>query len=170
VLVPGVSAGPIRGDTDEKTVKFLFPDATPCEVDVGEGQTEQGTCIGKGTPDSAELLWADEEHNHPRILMVHGSAWRTAEGIGLGSTAPELEAVLGPFEVAGFDWDGGGVVSFEKSRKAAEWHSKIWMYMEPPPYDHPGWKTAKVPAGDNFGPASDMRSLELKVGRMHMEL
>ena len=41
-----------------------------------------------------------------------GSHWKTADGIGIGSTLAEVEKLNGkPFKLSGFDWDLGGFVN-----------------------------------------------------------
>lgn len=58
-------------------------------------------------------IWTDETGEHPSSLAVRAaSTWRRADGVRVGMTSTELEALNGrPFVFAGFGWDYGGAVS-----------------------------------------------------------
>jgi len=65
--------------------------------------------------------------------MRLGPAWRTPEGIGVGSTLEDLEKAIGPFNVLGFGWDYGGTVMLEGTR--AEVANGILFYRLAPAVD-----------------------------------
>jgi hypothetical protein len=79
-------------------------------VPAGEGTTEPGTRVDLGPEQSFSVVWVDDTQTRPWLVKDFGSAWRTPEGIGLGITFAELQAVLGPFSFYGFGWDYGGTV------------------------------------------------------------
>lgn len=126
LIVPGVSAGPIRVSTDDKALKILFSDAVACDAGIGEGFTLPATCINKGSKTEAEVVWADKARTRVGQVRIIGTAWRTAEGIGEGSTLAEIEAVLGTFQLAGYGWDYSGAVSLEGTR----WDGMLAMSMQ----------------------------------------
>ncbi|HBE30516.1 MAG TPA: hypothetical protein DD990_03975, partial [Cyanobacteria bacterium UBA11368] len=47
-----------------------------------------------------------------------GTAWKTREGIGVGTSLTELRRILGEFQLSGLAWDYGGTVVFERTRLA----------------------------------------------------
>lgn len=81
-------------------------------VQVGEGFVCRGTRIDFPGGDSLEITWRDEAARRgPDTISVLGDRWATPEGLRLGSTLQELEAMNGvPFNLSGFGWDYGGTV------------------------------------------------------------
>jgi hypothetical protein len=57
------------------------------------------------------VRWLDSSRREPRSIRVLGTAWKTDDGIRLGTTLKELEQLNGrPFTLAGFGWDYSGTV------------------------------------------------------------
>jgi hypothetical protein len=81
-------------------------------VQVGEGFVCRGSKIEFPGGDSLEITWIDEtSRRRPDTVAVLGDRWATQEGLRLGSTLQELEAMNGaPFSLSGFGWDYGGTV------------------------------------------------------------
>ena len=139
-IEPGLRAGPVSRDMTEARLNALLPKGQVRRRlnDVGEGSVECGTEIFAGTSNAAFISWGtmtkvyDEStpktaricQNLPppskphAITLVKGSeqsgtssAWRTTNGIRLGMTIRELEAVLGePFEFSVCPCDFGGAI------------------------------------------------------------
>ncbi len=103
-------------------------------VDLGEGETAPGTVVGEGTPFAQEVTWADPAQTKPARIRVLGEGIRDPSGLGLGTTMAELEAAIGPFELAGFGWDYGGTVFLEGTRLAAL-DGKLIIRLEPTLHD-----------------------------------
>ncbi len=110
-------------------------------VEIGEGQTEDGTTLFPHSPeDRVTLLWADIAGRRlPRWVSVRDAAsrWRTPEGIGIGTALRSIERLnRRPFRLLGFHWDyGGTVMSWSGGRLE-------------PPGNHPCWPRFRLsPAG-----------------------
>jgi hypothetical protein len=83
-------------------------------VDVGEGETREGTLVFPDDPRRRlRIVWGNQAGVHPRTwLMVDGeSRWRGYLDIGLATDLRTLERLNGrPFVLTGFDVDYGGTV------------------------------------------------------------
>ena len=127
VIIPGEQVGNIRATSTEKQLVELLGSENVTVHDtiyVGEGNTEPGTTLFKGTPDEVQILWADKEgFAQPDAVIIRpatdkpGTAgtttqWMLADGLKIGSTLKEVEKLNGkPFSLYGFSWDYGGTVS-----------------------------------------------------------
>lgn len=148
IIEPGRRAGPVTRDMNEARLKALLPKGQVKRVlrPVGEGTYDCVTEIFSGTANAAFISWGtitktyEEEtaktrrdcQNQPSASKPQGialererdrpgaaSAWRTKNGIRLGMTVRELEAVLGEpfdFSVCACDY-GGAILNTEGERK-----------------------------------------------------
>jgi hypothetical protein len=84
-------------------------------IDVGEGDSEQGSVIYPNTPRlTIFVLWKDpvERRRPSTVRLRKGSTQVIYEGIGIGTTLKALERLNGgPFMLAGFDFDYSGTVT-----------------------------------------------------------
>ena len=80
--------------------------------DGAEGAQAAGWVLFPDQPSRRIEVWLDEHGEHPSSLVIRdASTWQRADGVRVGLTSTQLEAVnRGPFEFAGFGWDYGGVV------------------------------------------------------------
>src|SRR5262249_25189227 len=75
-----------------------------------------------------EITWNNDQPRHPAMIFIcrsednHACQWRTADGVGIGTTLRELEkANGGPFEMVGWGSDvGGNLTSFQGGRLEKE--------------------------------------------------
>jgi hypothetical protein len=122
LIVPGVRVGPVsRISTEASLLRELGKAAVKADVDIGEGMTEPGLII---YPDDSgrrlAVVWNGEKPAHPASIFIcyNGDAavcrWRTAGGIGMGTTLRDLERRNGgAFEMVVWGSDvGGNVVSY----------------------------------------------------------
>lgn len=123
-LITPANAGPITiHTTDENLFQMFGPENILDDVGIyiGEGIYEAGSFVYPGDPEKriAVRWWWDKDKGHwrPDSVFIRGdkSRWRTAEGVTLGTTLKELEALNGgPFSLYGFGWDyGGALIGFE---------------------------------------------------------
>lgn len=149
IIEPGRRAGPVTRGMTEARLKALLPKGQVKRVlrPVGEGTYDCVTEIFSGTANAAFISWGtitktyEEEtaktrrdcQNQPSASKPQGitlererdrpgaaSPWRTKNGIRLGMTVRELEAVLGEpfdFSVCACDY-GGAILNTEGERKA----------------------------------------------------
>lgn len=91
-------------------------------LDGAEGETYPGWVL---YPDDAKRridVFLDEGGTHPASLRINaeGSPWQRDDGIRIGLTSKELQAMNGkPFEFLGFDWDYGGAITDWREGKLA---------------------------------------------------
>ncbi|MDH5805049.1 MAG: hypothetical protein OEZ54_07680 [Gemmatimonadota bacterium] len=119
LVVPGVGMGPVTADVShDQLVKILGEDqVTDAEIYLAEGFCTSGTVVFPNTPDLVEIIWTDSNRTAVASIVHRGveaeeTAWRTAEGIGIGTTLTELEELNGaPFTFGGLGWDYGGGLS-----------------------------------------------------------
>ncbi|MEM1280382.1 MAG: hypothetical protein AAF827_18710 [Cyanobacteria bacterium P01_D01_bin.6] len=126
-IVPGDRVGPITSDTSRADLVNLFGEVTltDTEVAVGEGFTESGTVVADDSNETLAVIWVDERQAEPATVKDFGPAWQTPEGIGVGTSFAELQAILGPFELYGFGWDYGGTLVLEGSNLSNYYGSLI---------------------------------------------
>jgi hypothetical protein len=112
-IVPGVGIGPVTADVSERALIDSLGDAqvVRSHAYIGEGICAPGSRIFPGTPAELEVMWVDSTYSLPAHVEVNkpNSQWRTARGVGIGTTLAELEAIGGgPITFGGFGWDYGG--------------------------------------------------------------
>jgi len=115
LIIPGERVGPITRNTSYQDLveQFGAERLQDEAVDVGEGTTAPGTQVNLGPDRSFQVIWADENRAQPLEVRNLGAAWKTPEGIGMGTSLVELETHLGEFQLYGFGWDYGGTLSWE---------------------------------------------------------
>jgi hypothetical protein len=131
-VVPGERVGPVTPNTTREELATLFGEGNLKDqsVDVGEGQTEKGTVVNQGTDEAFTVLWTDDTRTAIAAITNLGSAWKTPEGIGVGTTFEQLKEQLGTFKLYGLDWDYGGTISFEGSN-LSEYDGKLIVRLQP---------------------------------------
>jgi hypothetical protein len=109
-------------------------------VDVGEGETREGTMVFPDDPERRlRIVWGNQAGVQPKTwLMVDGeSRWRGYQDIGLATDLRTLERLNGrPFVLAGFDWDYGGTVLDWRGGHLAPAHTercRLIVRVEPSP-------------------------------------
>ena len=118
VVIPGDRIGPVTRTTSRQELTQIFGAANlkDEDVSVGEGETEPATVVNQGAANTFTVMWTDETRTEAAGAMNFGSAWRTPEGIGVGTSFAELQQNLGAFQLYGFEWDYGGSVVLEGTR------------------------------------------------------
>lgn len=144
IIEPGVRVGPITRDTSRADLAAQFGEEAleDGDIPVGEGFTEFGTRANLGPAESFSVIWVDESRDRPATVKDFGSDWQTPEGIGIGTTFAELEAILGPFQLYGFDWDYGGTIVLENTQ-LANYYGSLILRVQPS-------RTAAEQAGDAY--------------------
>ena len=92
---------------------FGAANVTVEDIQVGEGQVEEGTVLfSKSADERLEILWTGGiAHGRVRHLVVRGekSRWRTLRGLTLGASLQAVERLnRRPFRLLGFGWDYAG--------------------------------------------------------------
>lgn len=159
LVVPGERVGPVVAGIDREALVAAFPEGvvTDVEVGLGEGFTAPGWRVEAGDRSLSLVAEGDEL----RVSDL-GRAWRTAEGLGIGSTYDEVTAALGTFEIAGQGWDYSGTIDLSGSKLAAA-SGLLTLRLEP--QGEPDPEAFQAVLGDRFFPSTDpnLAKLDLAV-------
>ncbi len=113
-VVPFQQVGSITSGTTETDLKQLYGDSNVLRVNRGMVQT----VVFPNSENELEIAWRKgEKFKKIGSIVLRKGAWRTPEGIGLGATKKELEAINGKavtlFPLGEDDfrvvWNGGNV-------------------------------------------------------------
>lgn len=117
ILPGGVTGGAINAQATEAELTKLYgkENVVSLDIELGEGETEQGTALFPDNPERRlEVLWKDREAKRGlKRVQISGekSLWKTVHGISLGTTLKQLEQLNRKhFLLAGFAWDYSGTV------------------------------------------------------------
>lgn len=85
------------------------------KIDGAEGETIDATVVFPQDPAKRlELYWVDQAARRglQTVGLSPGSTWIAPNGVRLAMTLADVEKLNGrPFELSGFDWDYGGMVT-----------------------------------------------------------
>ncbi|MCG7393892.1 hypothetical protein MHY87_13355 [Microvirga sp. ACRRW] len=116
--------GPFAKDTSHKRLVEAFgPSNVTLESIYGaEGIEMKASVIFPADHERrVEVMWWDEEsRSRPSFIQVAGTGWTGTQGVRVGMSLSEVEAINGkPFSLYGFSWDyGGTAVDWKKGRLA----------------------------------------------------
>ncbi|MDJ0705018.1 MAG: hypothetical protein QNJ46_17185 [Leptolyngbyaceae cyanobacterium MO_188.B28] len=132
VVIPGERVGPITRTTTREDLTALFGEdrLTDEAIHVGEGFTEPGTVIDLGPDQSFTIVWQDDNRTQPALMRNFGPAWKTPEGIGVGTSFDQLKTTLGSFKLYGFGWDYEGSLELEGSQ-FEKYHDNLILRVSP---------------------------------------
>jgi hypothetical protein len=175
LVVPGERVGPVtRTTTYQDLVKLFGKSRLSDHVVYGpEGiGMWPGTRVNLGPAQSFTVVWQDTKRVKPLHIRELGTAWKTAEGIGMGTPLTHLQKQLGTFQISGLDWDYGGAVMFHNTR-LSRYAGKLALVMQADsqasdkyPNDY------SAVAGDRLLASTDphWNSLGMRVGSMIVQL
>jgi hypothetical protein len=91
-VVPYQQVGSITVRMTEKDLKQLYGDSNVVRVNRGMVQT----VVFPNSPNELEIAWEkDAKFKKINYLSIRKGNWRTPEGIGIGTTKKQLEAING---------------------------------------------------------------------------
>jgi hypothetical protein len=141
LLVPHERAGDIHRAMSDNEIRGIFApgEARHEEIHLGEGVTTPGLVV---FPDDdlrrIEVIFKTDQ-TRGRTVRIRGreSNWHFGNGVTLGTTLKELEALNGkPFRLAGCCFDGSGSItswdggSLEDVLPMGEGVRKVWIMMD----------------------------------------
>jgi hypothetical protein len=139
-IVPGVRIGPITRESTLDSLKKQFGAANVRQEMLADEMHEyEGTVIYPDSPARRLVITWDDSNHHPSEIHVghlegiSPGAWKTAEGIAIGTSLLQLEKVNGhAFHLAGFAWDySGTVTSWDDGRLAPLKASGVELSLDP---------------------------------------
>jgi len=134
---PGKRVGPITSKTTYDDILLIFGEinVTDTQIPMGNDTFEKGTAIFAG--DAARQLiiqWATPRVK-PKAVVVGGTQWHTAAGIGPGKSLSAIVAANGgPISFAGFEWQYAGFITSWRGGKLEKDHplrERIMAYLAP---------------------------------------
>jgi hypothetical protein len=127
LIVPGVRVDRVTAETSEVDLREMYGSDRIVDSSIeAEGDSYPATLV---TIDENSMLitWKDAaQRKGPQQVKIQGSRWKTAEGVGFGTTLKELEALNGgPFSVSGCCWDGANLAfGFSPRGKLSRYESE----------------------------------------------
>ena len=113
LIVPGRTVGAIMPKSTYADLVKIFGKQrlTSKKVYGQEGQVEfPATLITLGKNRFLTVAWKDSKKLQPLHVIIADPAWKTASGIGIGTSLAKLRQVLGEFKITGLYWDYGNHV------------------------------------------------------------
>lgn len=113
LIVPGKKVGAITPKTTYTDLVKIFGKQrlTAKKVYGPEGQVEfPGTLITLGKNRSLTVTWKNSKKLQPLWVVIADPAFKTASGIGIGTSLAKLRQILGEFKITGLYWDYGNMV------------------------------------------------------------
>ncbi|MEA5627509.1 hypothetical protein [Nostoc sp. UHCC 0251] len=118
LIVPGERVGPITRTTTRQDLVKLFGASHLVDKTISgpEGMGSfAATQVNLNQGRSLLVVWSDSSRTKPVDVRNLGSAWKTREGIGIGTPLNELRKRLGDFKLYGLAWDYSGTILLDSS-------------------------------------------------------
>ncbi|MDZ8184265.1 MAG: hypothetical protein RMX96_05300 [Nostoc sp. ChiSLP02] len=144
LIVPGERVGPITRTTTKQDLVKLFGASRVVDKTISgaEGigsyaatqlKLDRGRCLTTSCSASTLLVvWSDNTRTKPLDVRNLGSAWKTREGLGVGTPLSELRKQLGNFKLYGLAWDYGGTILLDSS-KLSRYQGKMILRVDAAP-------------------------------------
>ncbi|WP_414518424.1 hypothetical protein [Nostoc sp. PCC 9305] len=119
LIIPGERVGPITRKTTKQDLVKLFGASRLVDKTISGAEgigTFAATQLNLNQGRSLLVVWSDNTRTKPLDVRNLGSAWRTREGIGIGTPLSELRKKLGNFKLYGLEWDYGGTILLDSSK------------------------------------------------------
>jgi hypothetical protein len=103
-IVPGKRVGKIVKTTTKADLTRIFGPKNLVDTitaDPGSATSFPATLIKDGKNYVLLVQWKDRSQRQVQRVRILNSRWQTAEGIKLGATVPQLQKILGNFQLYG---------------------------------------------------------------------
>ncbi len=134
-ILPGERIGPVTKTTTyaelERSIGKQFLSNRTISGPEGIGQFA-ATRVVLRQNQSFTIVWADNTRTKPLHVRDLGTAWKTPEGVGIGTNLNQLRQLAGEFRITGLGWDYGGLVLLENTR-LAHYAGKILLTVDAAP-------------------------------------
>lgn len=122
LVIPGKSVGKMNKSTTYTDLVKLYGKQrlTAKKVYGPEGQVEfAGTLITLGKNRSLTVVWKNKTKKQILWIIIQDPAWKTTEGLGVGTDLTKLRQIIGEFKITGLYWDyGNSVVDLSPAKQA----------------------------------------------------
>ncbi|MBD2560316.1 MULTISPECIES: hypothetical protein [Nostoc] len=119
LIIPGERVGLITRTTTRQDLVKLFGASHLVDKTISGPEgigSFAATQVNLNQGRSLLVVWSDNTRTKPLDVRNLGSAWKTREGIGVGTPLSELRKKLGDFKLYGLAWDYGGTILLDSSR------------------------------------------------------
>ena len=135
LIVPGERVGPITRTTTKQDLVKLFGVSRLVDKTISGAEgigSFAATQLNLNQGRSLLVVWSDNTRTKPLDVRNLGSAWKTREGIGMGTPLSELCKKLGDFKLYGLAWDYGGTILLDSS-KLSRYQGKLILRVDTAP-------------------------------------
>ncbi|MBD2411789.1 hypothetical protein FACHB389_04675 [Nostoc calcicola FACHB-389] len=135
LIVPGERVGPITRTTTKRDLVKLFGASRLVDKTISGAEgigSFAATQLKLNRGRSLLVVWSDKTRTKPLDVRNLGSAWKTREGIGVGTSLSELRKQLGNFKLYGLGWDYGGTILLDSS-KLSRYQGKLILRVDAAP-------------------------------------
>ncbi|MEH2332871.1 hypothetical protein [Nostoc sp.] len=135
LIVPGERVGPITRTTTKQDLVKLFGASHLVDKTISGAEgigSFAATQLNLNQGRSLLVVWSDNTRTKPLDVRNLGSAWKTREGIGVGTPLSELRRKLGDFKLYGLAWDYGGTILLDSS-KLSRYQGKLILRVDTAP-------------------------------------
>ncbi|MFN6536426.1 MAG: hypothetical protein RM021_008645 [Nostoc sp. EkiNYC01] len=132
LIVPGERVGPITRTTTKRDLVKLFGASRLVDKTISGAEgigSFAATQLKLDRGRSLLVVWSDKTRTKPLDVRNLGSAWKTREGIGVGTSLSELRKKLGNFKLYGLGWDYGGTILLDSS-KLSRYQGKLILRVD----------------------------------------
>ncbi len=175
LVVPGERVGAVTRETSRDDLTALFGESKLRDRTIwgpeGIGRFS-ATQVNLGRDKSFTVVWTDTTRTRPSLVQDLGNGWKTAEGIGVGTSFAELRKKLGEFQLYGLNWDYSGTVTL-LGTKLSNYYGKLILQVQAAPNASVQFPNDYMAvSGDKRLASTDphWRSLGMKVGDMTVVL
>ncbi|QMS91258.1 hypothetical protein HUN01_28045 [Nostoc edaphicum CCNP1411] len=135
LIVPGERVGPITRTTTKKDLVKLFGASRLVDKTISGPEgigSFAATQLNLNRGRSLLVVWSDNTRTKPLDVRNLAWAWKTREGIGVGTPLSELRKKLGNFKIYGLEWDYGGTILLDSS-KLSRYQGKLILRVDAAP-------------------------------------
>lgn len=171
LVIPGQRVGPVTSKTTKEDLIKLFGKSSLTDKTIpgpeGEG-LYAATQVNLSEDRSFMVVWSDNTRTKPLDVRNLGTAWKTPEGIGVGTPLSELQQKLGEFKLYGLGWDYSGTIKLESSRLSRYQGKLILQVSTAPDADKKFPNDYKAVSGDGTFSSTDhhWKPLGVRLGSM----
>jgi hypothetical protein len=153
LIIPGKRLGLITQKTTYQNLLDGFGENNLIDGNFGEIESEvtlPSTTIRILGVELLTVVWKNKQRNAPLKVFTTNTAWKTVEGIHVGMTFPELQKIIGEFQISGIGWDYGNQVIINQNRWKTHFNRLALSIALPDLVSEKFPKDSKAVSGETF--------------------